>query len=72
MEKEHREKNKTAKTEKANVKEAGYEEMYEDLKKNGPMNLCKPAKTRKRRALDVDKLMFIKDGRETSYVVTVR
>ena len=47
LEKEHREKNKTAKTEKANVKEAGYEEMYKDLKKNGPMNLCKPAKTRK-------------------------
>ena len=36
--------------------------MYEDLKKNGPKNLYKLAKTRKRRALDIDKMMFIKDG----------
>ena len=47
LEKEYTEKNKTAKTEVAKVKGAGYEEMYEDLKKNGPKNYYKLAKTRK-------------------------
>ena len=46
----------------AKAKEAGYEEMYEDLKKSGPKNLYKLAKTRKGRALDIDEMIFIKDG----------
>ena len=36
--------------------------MYEDLKKNGPKNLYKLAKTKKLKVLDIDKMMFIKDG----------
>ena len=62
LEKEYRERNVTSKTEVAKAKEAGYEEMYEDLKKNGPKNLYKLAKTRKRRAQDIDMMMFVKDG----------
>lgn len=62
LEKEFRENNKTTKTEVDKMKEAIFEEMYEDLKKNNPKNLYNLAKSRKRRALDIDKRMFIKGG----------
>jgi len=39
FEKECKETTKITKTEVAKVKEAGYEDMYEDLKKNGSKNL---------------------------------
>ena len=39
-----------------------YEQMYEDLKNNGPKNLYKLAKTRQRRAQDIDRMIFVKDS----------
>jgi hypothetical protein len=38
--------------------------MYEDLKTNDPKNLYKPAKTRKRRAMNTYKMSFIKNKEE--------
>ena len=42
------------------AKEKGYEKLYEDLKENGPKNLYKLAKKRKRRSHDI--------VRERSYI----
>ena len=52
-ERDYREKNKTSKAEVARAKEKGYEHFYGDLKENGPKNLYKLAKTRKRRSQDI-------------------
>ena len=60
-ERDYREKNKTAKERVAIAKEKGYEKLYEDLKENGPKNLYKLAKTRKRRSQDIDRMIFVKD-----------
>jgi hypothetical protein len=40
------------------AKQEAYESMYENLKTNGPKNLYKLTKTRKRRAIDIDKNDF--------------
>jgi hypothetical protein len=43
------------------AKEKGYEKLYEDNMENGPKNLYKLAKTRKRRSQDIDRMIFVKD-----------
>ena len=52
-ERDYREKNKTSKAKVAIGKEKGHEKLYGDLKENGPKNLYKLAKTRKRRSQDI-------------------
>ena len=58
-ERDYREKNETAKERVAITKEKGYEKLYEDrCKENGPKNLYKVAKTRKRRSQDTDRMIL--------------
>jgi exonuclease III len=46
------------------AKENRYEKLYRDLESNGPKKIYKLAKTRMRRAQDIDRLVFVKDQQE--------
>jgi hypothetical protein len=56
--------NKEANQTVAIAKEKGYEELYKELKSNGPKKIYKLARTRKRRAQDIDRLVFVKDSQD--------
>lgn len=60
----YRTANKEASRAVAIAKEGGYEELYRDLEKNGPKRIYKLAKTRTRRAQDIDRLVFVKDSQD--------
>ncbi|XP_046863365.1 uncharacterized protein LOC124457122 [Xenia sp. Carnegie-2017] len=53
--------NKISKEKCAIVREKGQEQLYKDLEQNGPKRIYKLAKTRQRRAKDIDKITFVKD-----------
>lgn len=53
--------NKISKEKCAIAKEKGYEDLYKDLEENGPKRIYKLARTRQRRAKDIDRIVFIKD-----------
>lgn len=53
--------NKISKLEVSKAKDKAYKQLYRDIKENGPKKIYKLAKTRQRRAKDIDQLNFVKD-----------
>ena len=61
---EYKKVKKETKQAVAVAKEEGYEALYKELENNGPKKIYKLAKTRMRRAQDIDRLVFVKDPQD--------